>query len=337
MIHNVDLTKARQNILQKKAQFAGQKILVLGDLGLDEYVTGEVDRISPEAPVPVLAVKEEYYRLGLSTNVALNIKAMGGEPLLVSVIGDDIAGEKVRALLKEAGIQDQFVLQDKNRPTTRKARIMSGSHHMVRVDYEEKTTISSQCQKEVLDLYRQALQDCSAVIIQDYAKGLIGADLNADVIKMAKAKGVAVYVDPHPSKSPQTYQNAFLMTPNLKEAAAMMKWQKSSSDLLDEEVLALGKELQAAIQSEALIITRSKDGMTLFENDILQVPTFAKQVYDVTGAGDTVIAAIAMAQAAGLSLQDACVFANYAAGVVVAKVGAATANWEEIMESMDSH
>ena len=338
MIEKVNLSEAQANIKNLQRDFIGKKILVLGDVGLDEYVTGNVVRISPEAPVPVLEVKEEFYRLGLSTNVAQNIKALGGEPLLLSSVGRDLAGDKLRALLSEAEISSEYLIQHKTRSTIRKTRMMSGMHHIVRVDYEQKNNLDAEAEKKILSVYEDMLNQSSAVILQDYAKGLLSREFNTKVIQLAKAKSLPVYVDPHSSNQPETYQNAYLMTPNMKEALDLLRSPQVADELNENDILSIGKSLQERMQSEAMIITRSKDGMTLFEQGrVLQVPTFAKQVYDVTGAGDTVIAAISMARTSGLSLQDACVFANYAAGIVVAKVGAATASMEEILASMDSH
>lgn len=332
------LNVLQQNVLGKLDSLKSSKILVVGDVGIDQYVTGGVKRISPEAPVPVVEVKDEFYRLGLSTNVAQNIKSLGGVPILLSVIGEDEGGGQLQRLLQEGNISTDFLIKDNTRPTTRKIRVMSGMHHIVRVDYEEKKSLSSKIQLQILDQIKKQADQIDGVILQDYAKGVLSKDLNHEITALCKRLKKPVYADPNERAALINYENVTLMTPNLKEALTLAKWDKDPEDLTDKEVHELGHEIQSKIKSDYMIITRSKEGMTLFENNrILDVPTFARQVYDVTGAGDTVISALAMGLLSGFSLEEACIFANFAAGIVVAKVGSATCSLDEIRQSMNSY
>lgn len=333
-----NLSVLQKNVISKLDALKRAKILVVGDVGIDQYIAGGVKRISPEAPVPVVEVKNEFYRLGLSTNVAQNIRSLGGVPILLSVIGQDEGGAHLQKLLQEADINTHFLVKDTSRPTTRKIRVMSGMHHIVRVDYEEKQALSSQIQLQILDQVKKQASDIDGVILQDYAKGVLSKELNQEIIQMCRKLDKPVFADPNEKMPLLNYQNVTLMTPNLKEALALAKWDKDPEDMSDKEVHELGLEIQNKLQSEYMIITRSKDGMTLFENKrIIDVPTFARQVYDVTGAGDTVISALAMGLLSGLSLEEACIFANFAAGIVVAKVGSATCSVDEIRQSMNSY
>lgn len=332
------LTNIQKSLLTKLDTVKKTNILVVGDVGIDQYVTGGVKRISPEAPVPVVEVKNEFHRLGLSTNVAQNIRSLGGNPILLSVVGEDEGGAHLQKLLQEADITTQFLVKDSSRPTTRKIRVMSGMHHIVRVDYEEKKPVSSSVETKILDICKKQIANVDGVILQDYAKGLLSKHINAEIIQMCRKIGKPVFADPNEKTPLQNYEHVTLMTPNLKEALHLAKWERDPEDVSEKEVHELGLEIQAKLNSEYMIITRSKDGMTLFENGrILDVPTFARQVYDVTGAGDTVISALAMAKLSGFSLEESCIFANFAAGVVVAKVGSATCTIEEIRSSMNSY
>jgi D-glycero-beta-D-manno-heptose-7-phosphate kinase len=335
---NTSVQLLQKKVLAKLDNLKAPKILVVGDVGIDQYVTGGVKRISPEAPVPVVEVKNEFYRLGLSTNVAQNIRSLGGTAVLLSVTGDDESGVYLQKLLQEANISTEHLVKDNSRPTTRKIRVMSGMHHIVRVDYEEKKPISSSLQTKILDTVKRQITGIDGVILQDYAKGVLSKELNQQIIALCRQHKKPVFTDPNDKTPLENYQHVTLMTPNLKEALALAKWDRDAEDVSESEVHELGRTIQSKLQSEYMIITRSKDGMTLFENNrVLDVPTFARQVYDVTGAGDTVISALAMALLSGFTLEEACIFANFAAGLVVAKVGSATCTVDEIRKAMNSY
>lgn len=315
----------------------GRKILVLGDVGLDEYVLGEVKRISPEAPVPVLEVENQDYRLGLAANVAQNVSALGGVPYLVSVVGKDSAAEQMRALFKEQGVPADHLIADQHRPTTRKARIMAHHHHLVRVDYESRRFVSPETEGKVFDRVRDLLSEVDALILEDYAKGLVSPSFMDRLVTSAKAAGKPVYVDPHRSNPAEFYAGVTLLKPNFDEALALSSL--TYDDLRDRptKIVEVGRTLMKKAQCSQVVVTRGKHGMLVFAGDqAIQVPTYARQVFDVTGAGDTVIATLTLALASGFELAEAAVLANYAAGVVVAQVGCVPCTWDQLNDYMAS-
>ncbi len=327
----------RAKLASRLGEFEGQKILILGDVGLDEYVLGEVRRISPEAPVPVLEVESQDFRLGLAANVAQNVKALGGEPFLVSVVGADGSAEQMRQLFRDQGVSTDFLVADPNRPTTRKARIMAKHHHLVRVDYENRRFVSPETEKAVLAKVKDVLPKVKAVILEDYAKGLVSPSFMREVVNMARDAGKPIYVDPHRTNPAEFYAGVTLIKPNFDEALALSSL--NYDDLRDHpsKVLEVGQTLMKRAQAKTAVVTRGKEGMIVFsERGAVQVPTFARQVFDVTGAGDTVIATLAMALLAGYSVEESAVLANFAAGVVVAQVGCVPCTLKELREYMAS-
>lgn len=314
-----------------------KKILIVGDIGLDEYANGSVRRISPEAPVPVVEVDKEELRLGLATNVAQNVLSLGGVPLLVSVVGSDSAGETLCGLLKEQKISDKYIVKDNARRTTRKLRVMSEHHHVVRVDFEQKKFLSPEIQKRILNQVTELITEAQGLILQDYAKGMLSENLIQDIINLAHKHKVFVIVDPYRTTPIHYYRGADLMTPNSEEAILLSKIIVDELHMVTENYVEVGEALMNGIGSTQMVITRGKDGMTLFENNNIEhVPTFAREVFDVTGAGDTVVAALALAWSSGFSLKESCLLANHAAGVVVGKVGCVPCSREELAESLKS-
>lgn len=331
---NVDSAQ-QARLASRLSGFQGQKILILGDVGLDEYVLGEVRRISPEAPVPVLEVESQDFRLGLAANVAQNVKALGGEPILVSVVGQDSSAEQMRQLFRDQGVSTDFLVADQNRPTTRKARIMAKHHHLVRVDYENRRFVSAETEKTILDKVKSALASVSCIILEDYAKGLVSPHFMKEVIKLAKDAGKPIYVDPHRTNPAEFYAGVTMIKPNFDEALALSNLHYD--DLRDSpgKVLEVGQTLLKKAQAKNAVVTRGKDGMIVFsEKGAVQVPTYARKVFDVTGAGDTVIATLAMALSSGYSLEESAVLANFAAGVVVAQVGCVSCTLQELKDYM---
>lgn len=317
-------------------KFQNKKILVIGDIGLDEYVNGAVKRISPEAPVPVVEVAKEELRLGLATNVAQNIRSLGGEACLISVIGKDFAADQLRSLLRDAGVSDAHLVTDSSRPTTRKLRVMSEHHHVVRVDYETKKFLSSEVENKVIQKTEELMPQVQGVILQDYAKGLFSEKGIQKIIEIAKRHNKKVVVDPHRATPIKYYRGADLMTPNAEEAIQLSGVHVDDLRQVSETFEEVGLALMKAIGSEQMIVTRGKDGMSIFDKKSNErVPTFARDVFDVTGAGDTVIAAIALAWSSGVSLKESALLANHAAGVVVAKIGCATCDLNELKSSID--
>ncbi len=314
--------------------FKGKKILVVGDVGVDRYTLGAVERISPEAPVPIVRVEEEQLKLGLAANVADNIRALGATPLLVGVIGDDRGAQDMRALLRLARINPAHLVVDRKRRTVLKERIVSERQQLLRVDYEDVGAVSGVTRKAVERQVAELAPRCDGIILQDYQKGLITEELAARIFAIGRKHGVFVAVDPHPKAPVERYKGASFLTPNTKEAEAL-----AGMRIVDEaSLIEAGRRILKVTEAKDLVITRSKDGMAVFHSDGspgLMIPTYAREVYDVSGAGDTVIAVLGLGMAAGASLEDSVVLGNLAAGVEVGKRGTATVSPEEIRLAMD--
>ena len=325
----------RERLIQHLPRLGGKKILILGDVGLDEYVMGEVRRISPEAPVPVVEVDSEDLRLGLAANVAQNISAMGGVPCLISVIGKDAGADLLKGLFASTGVPTENLVLDETRPTTRKARIMAKHHHIVRVDHETRRFLSPETEQKVIERVHKEIESCLAVIIEDYAKGFVTPTLFQAVVEIAHKHKKPVYVDPHQTRTGDYYSGCDLIKPNFDESVALSGLNADDLRHNPNKVSEVGQTLQKKTGAKQVVMTRGKDGMTIFSGDtMVQVPTFARQVFDVTGAGDTVIAALSLGLVSGLSLQEACVLANFAAGVVVAQVGCVPCTTAELAAAM---
>lgn len=320
------ITKKLRNAISK---LKAAKILVVGDIIVDHFIWGSVSRISPEAPVPVVNVTEENLLLGGAANVLHNIYGLGGRATLCGIIGSDPIGKHLLELLEELPSSTTGVIRSKNRPTTIKTRIIAQNQQVVRFDREKTGEPSKENIKKIMRFINTHIDDFDAVIISDYNKGMINTSLMAQMRKaLDKHKKIPVIVDPKPGL-PQRFKGVTIITPNHHEAELM-----SGSPINDEESLArAAQKLQTDLESDAILITRGEAGMALFEKGkpLFTIPTVAKEVYDVTGAGDTVIATLALGLATGLSYADAATLANYAAGIVVGKVGTATANAEELL------
>lgn len=309
------------------------RLIVIGDVGIDEYVLGDVRRISPEAPVPVLEVQTEDSRLGLTANVAQNVASLGGEALLVGVVGQDAAADQFRQMLKSADVAPEHLIVDSSRPTTRKLRVMSGHHHIVRVDYEHKKYVSADVEKRLLEKVKALLGRADGVIIEDYAKGALSEGTLQAIIAASRAAGKKVFVDPNRSTPAAFYNGADVVTPNRDEAVALSGLDYNELRHNPNFILEVGQALRERMKAENIVITRGKDGMTVIgAGEAVHMPTFARQVFDVTGAGDTVIAALALATVAGFTLPEACVFGNVAAGVVVGKIGCVPCTRAEFLD-----
>ena len=328
------LTPADKLQLQKAlGQFQNKRILVLGDIGLDEYIDGNISRISPEAPVPVLDVQEEKFHLGLSANVAQNIKCLKGQVDLVSVIGEDFAGKALKEHLNGININTTNLVVDTSRPTTRKLRVMSGQHHVVRVDFEKRRFLSESIEKKVIDQAAPLLKLADGLILQDYAKGVLSENLIQTLIQEAKENHCRVLVDPHRMTPMRFYKNADVITPNKDEALVLSGGEVDG--LSTFSLIEIMEILQSKLGSE-IIMTRGKEGMNLYSSGTaIHIPTVARQVFDVTGAGDTVVAALSLGLAAGLDMKMSCILANFAAGIVVEKVGCVPCHFEELEASIE--
>lgn len=310
--------------------FAKTRILVVGDIVLDHYIWGKVSRISPEAPVPVVDVTKENMLLGGATNVVQNIHDLGGTVGICGVIGSDEAGSNVLRMLREKGVPTDGIVMDAKRPTTIKTRIIAHAQQVVRVDRETRDRISRDIHRGILEHVRQRIDDgLGGIVISDYCKGVVTSDLVRDIVKLARKHRIVVSVDPKVSHF-RMYQGVTILTPNVREASIGSKIEITDEASLMQAGALLLKQLKCA----AVLITRSEQGMSLFEQGgkVTHIPTEARDVYDVTGAGDTVIAALTLAMASGADMTAAARIANYAAGIVVGIVGTATVQPEALKE-----
>ena len=330
---NPEIRNFLKELPQRLPRLEGKRLAVIGDIGIDEYVLGDVRRISPEAPVPVLEVNSEDRRLGLAANVAQNVASLGGIAQMVSVVGNDATADVLRQKLSEAGVSSESLIVDPSRPTTRKLRVMTGHHHIVRVDFEHKRYLSPEIESRLFKMYESVLANSDGVIIEDYAKGLLSEPLLQKIISAAKAEKRPVMVDPNRTTPAKFYNGATLMTPNRDEAVVLSGMDFDELRVHPDFLQEVGQSLLKKMDLQHLVVTRGKDGMTLFTGgQRFELPTFARQVFDVTGAGDTVIAALALGWVAGFTLQESCVLGNLAAGVVVGKVGCVPCTQAELLD-----
>ncbi len=327
----------KKKLLDHLPKLAGKKILVIGDVGLDEYILGDVRRLSPEAPVPILDVEKEDLRLGLAANVAQNIKSLGGEPVLVSVVGQDGGADLLVHLFRQNGVDTSHLIADPKRPTTRKTRVMAKHHHLVRVDREIRHFLSAETEAKVLSKVQSLIEKIDAVVIEDYAKGVVSRGLLQQIVKLSHAHKKQVFVDPHQTNSGDFYAGVDLVKPNFSESIALsgMDYDELRDD--PDKLIDLGRAVQSRTGAKQVVMTRGKDGMIIFsDNQMVQVPTYARQVFDVTGAGDTVIATMTLGVVSGLSLTEACMLANFAAGVVVGQVGCVPCTTDDLRQYIES-
>jgi rfaE bifunctional protein kinase chain/domain len=305
----------------------GQRVLVVGDLMLDEFIWGRVARISPEAPVPVVEVTGQSFHLGGAGNVAANLRALGGEVVLAGVVGADAAGERVQGSLRDLGIVPALAVAEGMRPTTVKTRIVAHHQQMVRADRELAEDLTGGLEEALLACLREHLGSCRAVLVSDYQKGVVTPRVMKLVREHARRRGIPVLVDPKVRHFPR-YKGVTLVTPNQNEAEQATGLRIRN----DQELAAVGQRLLTILRCGAALITRGEHGLSLFEKGRrpLHIATAARAVFDVTGAGDTVIASLALALCAGAGLPEAAALANRAAGVVVGKVGTATVDRAEL-------
>lgn len=320
-------------LLKKLEHFRNKKVLILGDVGLDEYVLGDVRRISPEAPVPVLDVSQEDLRLGLSANVAQNVQSLGGIPVLLSVVGSDEGAQKLKDLCLKSQVSWDSIVTDKARPTTRKMRVMAGPHHIVRVDYELRKYLSEETEKKLLQEFEKQLSNVDIVILQDYAKGVVSENVVKKMTQLCKKQNKRLLVDPHRANPGSFYEGCDLIKPNYEEAVILSGLDFDSLRENPNRIEQAGRALQKKTGAHQVVLTQGKDGMSIFDGEqVSKVPTRALKVFDVTGAGDTVIAALALGLAGGLDLVSSCAIANYAAGIVVGKIGCVPCELSELKD-----
>ncbi len=310
--------------------FLRLRLLVVGDLMLDEYIAGDVERISPEAPVPVVHVRSESIALGGAGNVVRSIVALGAKADLCAVIGRDRAGDQALELLKDLGVDPGGVVVADDRPTTRKTRVIAKSQQVVRFDRETDARLPSHVRAQLFEVVSGKTSISDGVILEDYGKGLLAVPLLGEIMTFLKTAGTYVAVDP--KHELLAYKGASLFKPNLREAEALVHMRIRSA----EDFESARERLRSALGEGDIVITRGSEGMSLFEGNqpVRTVHTAAREVFDVQGAGDTVIAALVLAARAGASLLEAAVIANAAAGVVVSKIGTATASAHEVKEML---
>ncbi|MFH1103230.1 MAG: D-glycero-beta-D-manno-heptose-7-phosphate kinase [Pseudomonadota bacterium] len=311
--------------------FDSCNILVVGDLMIDEYIWGDVNRISPEAPVPIVLVKSESYTLGGSGNVINNIVSLGGTVLAAGVIGTGRNGKRLLNRFAQLGVATDGIIQDSERPTTRKTRVIATNQHVLRIDRESRTEISNKTHNRLCNFLNKTIPKADLVLISDYGKGLVSNSLLSYTIQTATSHGKMTIADPKGFNFSK-YAGVSLLTPNKKETGIA-----AGLEIVDEAALReAGNKILDSVDIGRLLITLGKDGMILFERGKkpLKIQAEARQVYDVSGAGDTVLAVLGLGLAAGASLEEAMRLANTAAGIVVGKVGTATVSKEELMNAV---
>lgn len=319
-------------------KFSDVKLMVIGDIILDHYIWGKVDRISPEAPVVVVSVDKEEHRAGGAGNVATNVSSLGSCVELVGVVGEDRAAGLLKSSLESFGVSGESFFSTDSRPTTQKSRVVASSQQVVRVDWEETGELGEKYDDYLLSIIESRIDDVDAIICSDYGKGALASSVLFEKLSELKSKGkiglgtCPVVVDP---KAPHfsMYKGATVIKPNKKEASeASGVYIKSRVDALEA-----AKILRDKWQCDLVLITLGELGMVLYDGNSYEIPTVAKEVYDVSGAGDTVSAIFAAALAVGASAEVACNLANFGAGVVVSEVGTVALKKQQLLEAIDEH
>lgn len=313
-------------------KFKSLKVLVIGDLMIDEYLWGSVDRISPEAPVPVVAVTKENQTLGGAGNVINNLVSMGADVFAIGTAGTGKAGQAVFKKLKDLGVETTGIISEPDRPTTRKTRVIASNQQVLRIDKEIKRRINGDTLSKLVSIIESRIQKVDLIILSDYDKGLVTRELVAAATELARMHNVLTLADPK-SLDFSKYKGVNLLTPNKKEAGLA-----ANLDLhTHEDLEAAAEKIMGQAALDKLLITCGKDGMVLFEKNkpTITIASKARQVFDVSGAGDTVISLLGLGLAAGFGFEDAAGTANAAAGIVVAKVGTATASIEELNRALE--
>ncbi|MCD4828284.1 MAG: D-glycero-beta-D-manno-heptose-7-phosphate kinase [Candidatus Cloacimonetes bacterium] len=312
----------------------GRRVIVLGDLMLDHYLWGKAERISAEAPVPVVEVSREEHRLGGAANVVHNIIALGGIPVVMGLVGADSRADTMRKLFAARGVTELHLVIDPDRPTTLKSRVIAHNQQVVRVDFERTTVIPAKLEDELLARLAEEIPRADAVLLEDYNKGLLSQRVIRQAIALCRKHDKIVTVDPK-FRNFFDYEGCTVFKPNVRE----LEKNLGTAVDTDEEFLAAAHELLERIDCGHLIITRGEKGLSIFTpgQEPVNIPTFAQEVYDVSGAGDTVIGALTLCLAAGCAIADAAIVANHAAGSVCGKVGIHPAHPDDILSSFRNH
>lgn len=295
-----------------------KRIAVVGDVMIDRYIWGNVHRISPEAPVPVVEVESESSRLGGAANVANNITSLGARSLLIGVVGNDVSGKEFCSILEQQKTPSEGIVIDPSRPTTVKTRVIAHQQHVVRIDSEEKKDVDASIQTKIMQVLENNIASIDGIIIEDYNKGVVTKELIRTIIELANKHSKIITIDPKFNHF-FDYRNVTVFKPNKKETEEALGRKLKS----EEDVIAAGKSLLEKLHAENVLLTRSEKGMSLFERNgaVTHIPTFARTVADVSGAGDTVIATLTTMLASGAAIGEAALLANIAGGIVCGEVG----------------
>lgn len=327
----MDTLPSKKALLRHIDAFPRAQIMVVGDLMVDHFICGTVERISPEAPVPVVSITSESICLGGAANVAHNIHALGGGVCVAGVAGNDEMGERIIRELRSLRMRTRGIVVAKDRPTTIKTRIIAHSQQVVRFDRERIGPLDPESSRRMEDRLRKDFSKIDAVLVSDYGKGTISRELMATVVRLGKRAGKPIIVDPK-VKNMEHYQGVSMITPNQHEAGETLRMKV----LTDEDAARAAVLLKERVGCESVLITRGEEGMTLLEKDgsVAHIPTLATEVYDVTGAGDTVASVFTLAITVGASPKISALLANYAAGIVIKKVGTACVTREELKKAI---
>ena len=332
MIRESDIQIRADDLKAWIRRFSDTKILVVGDIILDKFVWGDVTRISPEAPVPVVEVTQETKRLGGAANVLNNIASLGGHPILCGVVGEDRAGGEIVERIRDLGLPVEGVVPVNDRPTSVKSRVVAHNQQVVRFDRESRKRIQPEGVHRILDFVKQVRSEVHAIIVADYGKGVISEGMMEGLRSLVWDSEIIIGVDPKTGNF-ASYKGIDTITPNHYEAGAYC-----GMEIHDEHtLLEAGRRMLETLEAGSVLITQGKDGMTLFERngEATHIPTVARKVFDVTGAGDTVISTLCMGLAAGMDLKSAAVVANYAAGIVVGELGTSTVTVDELHRAIN--
>ncbi len=312
--------------------FEKKKVAVIGDVMLDEYVFGDVSRISPEAPIPIVKVNRNVYSPGGASNTAVNIKSLGGEAYLIGLVGNDYNGRMLKEILQNSGINIHGLVESSLRKTTLKTRIVAHKQQLIRLDNEEDDYLNHILEGQIIAVVERVIRDCDIVVVSDYAKGVVSKNLMSHLVPLVRSANKTLIIDPRPQNK-SFYKGCDFITPNLSEAKAMVGPH--------EDYKEIGKKLLEEFNCNVLL-TRGEHGMSLFTKSTSMdfscedFDAITKEVYDVTGAGDTVVAALALSLAAGASYAEAVEISNHAAGIVVGKFGSATISRGELIKALNN-
>jgi len=331
-MQKINFDEKREELKKYIDKFSDSRVLVLGDIILDEYIWGDVSRISPEAPVPVVEILKDEKRLGGAANVVHNVVSLKGQADICGVVGNDIYGKEIVKRIKGLGLKTDGIIKDSDRCTSIKTRVLGHNQQMVRIDREKKHAIDKQIIQKILEFLKSRLKDIDAVIIADYNKGVITSALVQGVRALTKKNNIILAVDPKPVNF-NFYHGVDVISPNHHEAAAFCGFEINNEDSL----LKAGRKMLDELNCRSVLITRGKDGMALFEKGKKPelIPTEARKVFDVSGAGDTVIATLCLGLASGMDFKSAAIVSNIAAGIVVGEIGTSVVTVNELKKVVD--